>query len=82
MNLSSSENATISSKISAVSFFERHYDSTKSDSSVVLLVEGDHWPIVHAVDMVSGKDEHIVAACLHDEAEILVNGVCGALVPV
>ena len=45
-------------------------------------MEGDHRAIVHAVDMVAGKDEHIVAACLHDEAEILVDGVRGALVPI
>src|SRR5947207_6079249 len=51
----------------AVPFFERHNHCAKSDASVVLLVEGDHWPIVHAIDMVACKDKHIVAASLHDE---------------
>ena len=63
-------------------FFERYNHGAKSDIRVVLLVERDHRAIVHAVDMVAGKDEHIVAACLHDEAEILVDGIRGALVPI
>src|SRR5438270_1799171 len=38
-------------------FFKRHNYGTKRDSSVVLLVEGNHWPIVHAVDMIACEDE-------------------------
>ena len=65
-----------------MAFLKRHDHCAERDVSAVLLVERNHRAIVHAVDMVAGKDEHIVAACLHDEAEILVDGVRGALVPI
>src|SRR6266571_2806969 len=65
-----------------MSFFKRYNHGTQSDIGVVLLVEGDHWPVVHTIDMVTGQDEYVVARGLHDETEILVDRVGGTLVPV
>ena len=45
-------------------------------------MEGDHRPIVHAIDLVTGQDERIVVAGFHDEVQILIDRVSGALVPI
>ena len=66
----------------AVTFLDRNDHCTKSDISGALLVERDHRPIVHAINMVTGKDENIVVAGLHNEVQVLVDRVGGALVPV
>ena len=38
--------------------------------------------VVHAVELVAGEDEHLVVVALGDVAEVLADGVGGALVPV
>src|SRR5207249_1544256 len=66
----------------ARTFLERDDHSTKSNIGTVLLMEGNHRPIVHTIDMVTGQDEHVVASFFHNEAQILVDGIGGALVPI
>src|SRR5258708_5939518 len=66
----------------AIPFLQRHDHCAQSYTGAALLMEGDHRAIVHAIDVVTGKDEHIVAARFHDEVQILVNCVGGALVPI
>ena len=38
--------------------------------------------VVLLADLVTGQDDHILGIVAVDEADVLVNGVCGALVPV
>ena len=42
---------------------------------------GQHVGVVHLVDMVAGEDDHILRVVHINEAQVLVNGVGGALVP-
>ena len=41
----------------------------------------EHLHIVHLVDMVAGKDEHIVRLFIVEQEQILIDRVGGALVP-
>src|SRR6266571_3424858 len=65
-----------------MTFLEGYDHGAKGDIGIMLLVKGDHRRIIHAINMVTGQDEHIVATRFHNEAEILVNRVGGALVPI
>src|SRR6266571_6266257 len=65
-----------------VTLLGRYDHGAQGDIGTMLLVKGDHRRIVHAINMVTGQHEHIVATRFHNEAEILVNRVGGALVPI
>ena len=41
----------------------------------------EHGVVVHLVDMVAGENENVLRIPLSDERDILINGVCRALVP-
>ena len=42
---------------------------------------GQHVGIVHLVDVVAGEDDHVLGVVHIDEAQVLIDGVGGALVP-
>jgi hypothetical protein len=42
----------------------------------------DHRPVIHLVDVIAGENDHVVGAAVLDEAQVLVDGVGGAGVPV
>ena len=48
---------------------------------VCALVGFQHLGVVHGIDMVSRQDQNVVGLVLFNEVEVLVNGVCGALIP-
>ncbi len=41
-----------------------------------------HVSVVHAIQLIAGKDQHFVDAILQDVAKVLANGVRGALIPI
>ena len=45
------------------------------------LVQVDHVGVVHLVDMVAGQDDHIFRVIQVQKADVLIDGVGGALVP-
>src|SRR5579872_4316433 len=65
----------------AGAFLDRYDHSPKGDIGVALLVERDHRPVVHTINMVASEDDDIVVTLLHNEVKILVDGVGGTLVP-
>ena len=60
-----------------------HGDGADGDGAVglVFLVEAEHFGVVHLIDVVAGEDQHLVGVIAVNEANILVNGVGRALVP-
>ena len=48
---------------------------------VRFLVTAEHFGIIHLIDVVTGEDHHILRLILVDEADVLIDGVGGALVP-
>ena len=48
----------------------------------LLFVEGQHVGVVHLVDVVAGQHDDVFGVVLVDKVDVLVDGVCGALVPV
>ncbi len=49
---------------------------------VVLVVVLQHPAVVHLVDVVAGKDDHVLRLLAADGIDVLVHSVCGAHVPV
>ncbi len=43
---------------------------------------GQHFSIIHAIQLIAGKDQYIVDVRLFDAANVLTDGVRGSLVPV
>ena len=58
-------------------------DVANGDGAVraALLMIAEHLGIVHLVDVVAGKDQHVFRTIAVDEGDVLADGVCGALVP-
>ena len=48
----------------------------------LLLMVCKHFGVIHLVDMVTRKDEHVLRVVAVDEFHILINRVCCALIPV
>src|SRR5579859_364227 len=65
----------------AGTFLKRYNNCTQSSIGAALLMERDHRPVVHTIDMVASKDEHIVIVRFHNEVQILVDSVGRTLIP-
>jgi hypothetical protein len=59
----------------------RHLDHPDRDVGALLHVVGDHRAIVHLVDVIPRKHEHVLGPVREDELDVLVNGVGRAAVP-
>src|SRR5437016_2256209 len=64
-----------------MAFLDRHGHCAKRNISVMLLMEGNHGSVVHAVDVVPGQHQHVVGPAVHDEIQVLVNRVGSPLLP-
>ena len=56
-------------------------DGRHGEVGLLLHVEVEHLPDVHAVDVVGAEDEDVVRLLVGDDVEVLVDGVGGALEP-
>ena len=65
----------------AGSLIERHVDDRDGRVRAGLLVLLEHFVVIHLVDMVAGQDQHILRVVLIHEADVLVNGIRRALIP-
>ena len=54
---------------------------TDRDVGLILEMVAQHLPVVHAVHMIAGEDQHQVAAQARDDAQVLAHGVGGTLEP-
>ena len=61
--------------------FHRHRHNRDSHVSIVLLMEIEHHLVIHLVNMVSGKNQHIIRIVGVDVVQILVYGVRRPRVP-
>ena len=59
----------------------RHLDRAHGHVGAVLHVVRDHRAVVHLVDVIAGKDEHVRRVVVTDDVEVLVHRVGGAGVP-
>ena len=64
------------------SLVPRNLKYTNSSISVTLLVCCQHLSIIHCVDMVTRKNQYIIWVYSINEIQVLINSICGALIPV
>ncbi len=58
----------------------RHLHDANSYIRALLDVIGDHRTVVHLVDVVAGKDEHVLGPVRQDDVDVLMHGVrCSAI---
>ena len=66
----------------AGSFLPIHFHDGHRELCALLLVEAQEVGVVLLADLVTGQDDDILGIVAVDEADVLVDGVCRALVPV
>src|SRR5579875_848378 len=66
----------------AMSLFEWYDHRTQCYLCIALLMESDHRPIIHAINMVSGQNENIIAFRFQNETQVLIDRISRALIPV
>jgi hypothetical protein len=62
--------------------FPRYGDHPDGNLGMVCPVKLHKRPVIHAVDVIAGQDEHIRVLTGHDESQVLANCVCSTSVPV
>src|SRR6266567_7567803 len=62
--------------------FDGDHGRAQRGICATLLMQGDHRAIIHTINMVARQDEYIVTARFYDGAEILIDRVSRALIPV
>ena len=62
-------------------FHPRHLDAGDGHVGAALDVPRQHGGVIHLVDVVAGQDQHMLGAVAHQDVEVLVHRVGGALVP-
>ena len=60
----------------------RHFVGRDRRGGALLDVPAQHLRVVHLVDVIPGKDHHMLGCFPHDRVQVLVHGVGGAHVPV
>ena len=60
---------------------QRHLDATDGHVGVVQNMVTDHLAIVHLVDMIAGKHQHILRIVAAQNVEVLEHRVGGTFVP-
>ena len=58
------------------------FHNSHRELCALFLVEAQEVGIVLLADLIAGQDDHILGIVAVDEADVLVDGVCSALVPV
>ena len=66
----------------AGSFLPVHFHDGHGELRALFLVEAQEVGVVLLADLVTGQDDDVFGIIVVDEADVLVDGVCGALVPV
>ena len=66
----------------ARSFFPRHLDDADGRIRFVLLVRFEHPRIIHRVDVVARKNQHILRICEVNEVQVLIDGIRRAAIPI
>ena len=61
---------------------ERHLDHRDCTGRLMLLVERNHLGVVHLIDMVARKHQHILRVIALDKRDVLVDGVGRPLIPI
>ena len=65
----------------ARSFFPWHRHDRNGEVGIVLLMTRQHLSVIHAIELVAGKNQHILTVILFNVVDILGYGVSGALIP-
>ena len=65
-----------------VGFMNGHGNTANGKVRASFDMEANHLAVVHFVDMVCCKNDNIFWVCFFDDINILVDGICGAFVPV
>ena len=65
----------------AVCFLHRHLHNGNRCRCIVRLMEGKHLGIIHFINVVTGKNQHIFRIIAVDKVNILINGVCRPVEP-
>src|SRR5581483_1652007 len=66
----------------AVRLFGIHEDGGERDVGAGLAVLAKHPAVIHLVDVITGKDEHVLGLLGPDGVDVLVNRVSGSHVPI
>jgi hypothetical protein len=61
--------------------FERHFDTANRHIGPFTCMGGDERAVVHFVDVVTGQNQHKFRIVRANDVKVLVDGVCGAAVP-
>ncbi len=61
--------------------FERHFDAANRHVGLFTGMGRDERTIVHLVDVVTGQNQHEFRIMCSNDVEVLLDGVCGAAVP-
>ncbi|MCY1225515.1 hypothetical protein D9M72_377130 [compost metagenome] len=62
-------------------FHAWHFEAADGDVGAGIDVLLQHQFVVHLVNMVAGKDHHVLDAVVLDDVNVLIDGIGGALVP-
>ena len=65
----------------AVRFFHGNLQNGNGRVCLFFLMVTEHGRIIHFINVVAGKDEHIIRVVPLDEADVLADGVCRAGIP-
>ena len=62
--------------------FDRHRQAADSQIRVALDVRADHVAVIHLVDVIAGKNHHVLRLRFFDAVNVLIDGVGGPFVPI
>ena len=62
-------------------FFSAEFDAGNSRISAILLVRGQHWTVIHFVDVITTEHQHLIGFMGADNVNVLVHSIRGAGVP-
>ncbi len=65
----------------ALGLLQRDVENRDGSRRVLFLVLVEHLVVVHLVDVVAREDQDVLRIVLVDKADVLIDGVCSALIP-
>ena len=61
--------------------FPWHRHDRNGEIGIVLFMTRQHLSVIHAIELIAGKNQHILAVILFNVVDILGYGVSGTLIP-